>query len=318
MKYLKLHYRAITPVIHQAYLQTISLHWNCLFYLKDLPAQGTIILPCYQEPDDLLIAITASLVRISEYRRVAISCTIPESISKSLLGILTRFFHLNGVQIDRAPSGMHVQCVIEKPLIDYGWAVVLLNVLIAVTAWILISPLLLVALIQLGLLFRKSIIFAQYRPGRFMKPYRLFKLRTMADNRIVPAALWIRLSRVDESPQLLQILNGEMSFVGPRPEIYTLFETLVGWNWRYSCLWLFKPGILSTGIARYSGIYDAKRLKERAKYYFASFINRYTLGIAAIYWKELTAGLELLAKEAIHVLSLLSVCRIQKIFRKDQ
>jgi len=76
------------------------------------------------------------------------------------------------------------------------------------------------------------VLFRQIRIGRGMRPFRLVKFRTMrsagsgdasvtvgADPRITGLGCWLRKYRLDELPQLLNILVGQMSFVGPRPEI---------------------------------------------------------------------------------------------------
>ena len=89
----------------------------------------------------------------------------------------------------------------------------------------------------------QSPFFIQKRIGKYGRPFRLFKLRSMRslkginytstssqDPRILKSGYWIRKAKLDEIPQLINILNGSMSLVGPRPnvssdvDLYTKYE----------------------------------------------------------------------------------------------
>jgi lipopolysaccharide/colanic/teichoic acid biosynthesis glycosyltransferase len=111
-----------------------------------------------------------------------------------------------------------------KRLLDFPTALVL---------FILTSPLLLIAALLVKLTSRGPVIYSQVRLGRGGEPYRLFKLRTMThncekesgarwstpgDSRITPVGRFLRKTHLDELPQLWNVLRGEMSLVGPRPE----------------------------------------------------------------------------------------------------
>lgn len=105
-------------------------------------------------------------------------------------------------------------------------------------------------------------LFAQTRVGRFEKPFRLFKLRTMyADTgdrashlvdrkRITPFGAILRRTKLDELPQLLNILNGSMSLIGPRPCLPGQTELIE--ERRKRGLFSIRPGI--TGAAQVAGI----------------------------------------------------------------
>lgn len=113
-------------------------------------------------------------------------------------------------------------------------------------------------------------IFSQERLGRDGKPFIIYKFRTMYldaeadgpqwakkhDSRCTPLGRFLRNTRLDELPQIWNILKGDMSIVGPRPEracFYNEFETYIhGFHYRL----LVKPGL--TGLAQVNGGYDLK------------------------------------------------------------
>ncbi|MGB0767650.1 MAG: sugar transferase [Phycisphaeraceae bacterium] len=108
----------------------------------------------------------------------------------------------------------------------------LLDLFGAVLALALFSPLLLFAAVWLKCADGGPVFYRQSRVGRDGKLFMIWKLRTMRtdaekngpryatdnDPRIVPGCGWMRTSHVDELPQLLNVIRGEMALVGPRPE----------------------------------------------------------------------------------------------------
>jgi lipopolysaccharide/colanic/teichoic acid biosynthesis glycosyltransferase len=128
------------------------------------------------------------------------------------------------------------------------------DVVFAILCLILFSPLLILIAILVKLDSRGPIIFKQIRVGRNMKDFHMVKFRTMCvvqsnhslltignkDNRITRIGYWLRKYKLDELPQLLNVLKGHMSFVGPRPEVRK-YVNLYNEEQRY--VLSVKPGI---------------------------------------------------------------------------
>ncbi|MBO9541371.1 sugar transferase [bacterium] len=113
----------------------------------------------------------------------------------------------------------------------------LADILGALILLILASPVLLWAAIAIPLDSPGSPIFTQQRMGKGGKPFTIFKFRTMrkggesgpvltqvGDSRITKLGALLRRTSIDELPQLFNILKGDMSFIGPRPEVPSIVE----------------------------------------------------------------------------------------------
>lgn len=138
---------------------------------------------------------------------------------------------------------------------------------------VLASPVLLIAVICVAVTSPGPVIFRQTRVGRHGNPFRVLKLRTMTadaearlaelrdrneadgplfkirdDPRITPVGRWLRASSIDELPQLVNVLRGEMSLVGPRPALPT---EVASWSPDLHNRLLVRPGL--TGMWQVNG-----------------------------------------------------------------
>lgn len=105
----------------------------------------------------------------------------------------------------------------------------LTDAVLAGAAIIILSPLLLIVGALVRVRLGSPVLFVQTRPGLHGAPFRMIKFRTMTDGwsgddellpdgeRLTPFGIWLRATSLDELPELVNVLRGEMSLVGPRP-----------------------------------------------------------------------------------------------------
>ncbi|MGA2034650.1 MAG: sugar transferase [Thermoguttaceae bacterium] len=138
----------------------------------------------------------------------------------------------------------------------------LLDIVVAAAGLLLLSPLWLAVACAVKLTSSGSVLFRQERMGRRFRPFLICKFRTMiqdaprrgaqitcgADPRITPVGRFLRKTKLDELPQLFNVLNGEMSLVGPRPEVRRYVELFAG---DYAEILEVRPGITDLASIKY-------------------------------------------------------------------
>jgi exopolysaccharide biosynthesis polyprenyl glycosylphosphotransferase len=156
----------------------------------------------------------------------------------------------------------------------------LIDLLIAVTTLILFSPLILFVALRTWLSSKGNIIYRQERIGYKGKPFTIFKFRSMAadaekegpalssdnDPRITRWGRVMRKWRLDELPQLWNIIRGDMSLVGPRPERKIYIDQIMQQTPYYRYLLKAKPGLTSWGMVQFGYASNLEEMIERMGY----------------------------------------------------
>jgi lipopolysaccharide/colanic/teichoic acid biosynthesis glycosyltransferase len=145
---------------------------------------------------------------------------------------------------------------------------------------ILLSPLMLYVAIRVKFSSKGPIIYSQQRIGRRGKPFKIFKFRSMINNaepdgpalssindpRITPWGKFMRKWRLDELPQFYNVIRGDMSLVGPRPEREHYISQILKAEPDYIHLQKVKPGITSWGMVKFGYAENIQQMIERVKY----------------------------------------------------
>ena len=143
---------------------------------------------------------------------------------------------------------------------------------------IVLSPLFILVAIQVKYSSRGPVFYRQERIGLYGKSFYIYKFRTMIDHaeqegkpqltadddpRITGVGKWLRKYRLDELPQLWNILRGEMSIVGPRPERLYFIEQIMREAPYYCLLYKVRPGLTSWGPIRVGYTDTMEKMIER-------------------------------------------------------
>ena len=91
-------------------------------------------------------------------------------------------------------------------------------------------------------------LFIQKRIGQYGHPFYIYKLKTMHDGKVTKIGTFLRKFKIDELPQLINILKGEMSVVGPRPDLPGYYDQLIGGDRNVLEL---RPGLTSLAAIKY-------------------------------------------------------------------
>jgi len=155
----------------------------------------------------------------------------------------------------------------------------IIDIFFALIAIIFLLPLILITALLVSLSLKGSIFFLQERIGFNQKPFLIWKFRSMhnteeakmqrGNNEVGQVTHWgkiMRMWRLDELPQFWNVLKGDMSLVGPRPERKFYIDQIIKSNPEYLNLLKVKPGLTSAGMVKFGYAVNVDEMIERMKY----------------------------------------------------
>ncbi len=156
----------------------------------------------------------------------------------------------------------------------------LLDYLLSAVALVIMSPLMAVLALLIRCTGEGPLIFRQERIGRHGRPFMIYKFRSMeedaepdgprlavkGDSRITPVGRFMRKHRFDEIPNFINVLKGEMSLVGPRPERQHYIELIREQAPQYNRVLAVRPGITCWGQVKLGYASDIETMLERLSY----------------------------------------------------
>lgn len=216
-----------------------------------------------------------------EHERLSEILTIVENRQVTIWGIPDLYDFLSGM--------VKTNTIYGSPLIKIsnglmpGWqenTKRLLDVVFSLVAILLFLPVFIILSIAIVSTSKGPVLYKQERIGRFGKPFYIYKLRSMIagaengtpalsssnDNRITKIGRFLRKTHLDEIPQFYNVIVGDMSLVGPRPEREYYIRKIVEQAPHYTHLHKLRPGITSWGQVKYGYASNVKEMLERLPY----------------------------------------------------
>lgn len=159
------------------------------------------------------------------------------------------------------------------------------DLIVSLLGIIILSPVFIIVSIAIKLDSKGSILFLQKRVGRYGKEFNIYKFRTMVtdaeklgkqitvgkDNRITKVGAFLRKFKIDELPQLFNVLKGDMSLVGPRPEVPKYVSL---YNEEQKKVLDVRPGITDIASLRYKDENDILGKVDNPEEYYINVIMK--------------------------------------------
>ena len=267
-----------------------SLGYNVIGFVK-IPGENEVKntgMPCYDIND---------VAQVCEQESIEELIVVPtKQDSETILGAMNQLFALH-LPIKTTPSRNNIllsQVRISDmqgvPLVDISGSNMsaceknlkrLLDIVISIVALIVLSPFMLIVAIAIKLDSKGNVIYAQERVGYHNVPFKIFKFRSMVENaerdnvpqlssdndpRVTRIGHFMRKYRIDELPQFWNVIRGEMSIVGPRPERSYYVDLIQKQVPSYALLHQVRPGITSLGMVKYGYAKNVEEMIERLNY----------------------------------------------------
>jgi lipopolysaccharide/colanic/teichoic acid biosynthesis glycosyltransferase len=163
--------------------------------------------------------------------------------------------------------------------------------LVTILSLIILLPVIIMLAMSIKLTGDGPVLYKQKRIGRHGKSFDIYKFRTMysendegrillsdrKDKRITRLGRFMRKHKFDEIPNFINVLKGDMSIIGPRPEQKFFIDQILKIDPRYKNLQLIKPGITSWGQVKYGYASNVEEMIKRMEYDLFYLDNRSVL-----------------------------------------
>ncbi|MFX0204074.1 MAG: sugar transferase [Candidatus Hodarchaeota archaeon] len=180
----------------------------------------------------------------------------------------------------------------------------LLDFVLSVTAFFLLSPLFLITCVFIWMDSKGGAFFIHERIGRGMLPFRLIKFRSMTqasnlrevqftpgdNHRITRVGRFLRKTKIDELPELINIIKGEMSIVGPRPEVE---KYVLAYSEDFKEIMQIRPGLTDFASIKYRDEENILASQPNAEIYYRDVILPDKLSLAKRYVEQISLDTDL-------------------------
>ncbi len=229
-----------------------------------------------QEVEEIIIAIEST-----EHKLLSEILTLLENRTRAVWGIPDLF--------DILSNQAKTSTIFGAPLLKISNGLMpvwqenikrLLDVVLSLLAMIVFFPVFIILAIMIKTSSKGPVLYNQERVGKFGKPFTIYKFRTMVkdaetngpllssrnDSRITSIGQFMRRTHLDEIPQFVNVLLGEMSLVGPRPERKFYIDQIVKEAPYVTHLQKVRPEITSWGQVKYGYASNVPEMVERLRY----------------------------------------------------
>lgn len=277
-------YRELSSQIRPAGFQFIG--FLCVDEKEQAPMEA--FLPCLGSIKDL-----STIARQYNPEEVIITTDSSQHklLSEILISLQNRNINIWGIPdlFDLLSENKKTDIIYGSPLFQISNGIIpvwqanlkrLTDVIISIIALIVFSPLFLTIAILIKTGSQGPVLYSQTRIGLFGKPFTIYKFRTMVchaepngpmlssanDPRVTRLGRFLRNTHLDEIPQFYNVIIGDMSLVGPRPERKYFLDQLIKQAPQFSMLQKIRPGITSWGQVKYGYASSLEEMIERLPY----------------------------------------------------
>jgi exopolysaccharide biosynthesis polyprenyl glycosylphosphotransferase len=222
---------------------------------------------------------------------IALETTEHDKIEKIISKLYNPGLNIKAIpaMYDILTGRVRITSILDTPLIQISHTMIpawqenikkVFDYTLAFLALLFTSPVNLIIAIIIKLTSKGPVIYSHERIGRYGKPFRIYKFRSMVENaektgpelssetdpRVTTFGRFLRKTKLDELPNFINVLKGEMSIVGPRPERQFYIDQIVERAPYFAHLLKVKPGITSWGQVKYGYAENVEQMVERLRF----------------------------------------------------